>query len=252
MAYKSVCTIVTLSSRDSSITDIKANSNRTMSKKRRTPNICCKWVSSSARPLLICGKSFQAATAHSFHLSEDLALQSVTSVPAKSLEIDHRVGYVRAGFDADLVLWDSHPLSTGATAIQVYIDGRATLDPAKVVESLENVPTKDMTSDVAVSRMRPVLSTDVKEKLCAKAHQVGTKIVVTGISTSFLDETSALEESRNLTMVIDNGKIACLDIQQSCASVSADGLTIHLENGFVIPGLTAVTSSLGLAEVRVV
>jgi imidazolonepropionase-like amidohydrolase len=52
--------------------------------------------------------SFQAATAHSFHLSEELALQSVTSVPAKSLEIDHRVGYARAGYDADLVVWDFH------------------------------------------------------------------------------------------------------------------------------------------------
>lgn len=74
----------------------------------------------------------QAATAHAFGLAADLALQSVTSVPAKSLEIDHRVGYLRPGYDADIVVWDSHPLSIGATPLQVYIDGRTTLDTKKV------------------------------------------------------------------------------------------------------------------------
>ena len=76
-----------------------------------------------------------AAAAHSFHLSEDLALQSLTSVPARSLEISRRVEFVRPGFDADILVWDSHHLSVGATPLQVYIDERATLDPNKVKES---------------------------------------------------------------------------------------------------------------------
>jgi imidazolonepropionase-like amidohydrolase len=44
------------------------------------------------------------------------------------LEIGHRVGYTRAGYDADLIVWDSHPLSVGATALNVFIDGKDILD----------------------------------------------------------------------------------------------------------------------------
>jgi urease alpha subunit len=54
-----------------------------------------------------------------------LALSSVTSTPAKALGLDDRIGYVREGYDADLVVWDAHPLSVGAAPLQVYIDGTA-------------------------------------------------------------------------------------------------------------------------------
>lgn len=54
----------------------------------------------------------QPAVAHSFGLPEEKALQAVTSVPAKAIDIDDRVGYVRPGYDGDIVVWDSHPAST--------------------------------------------------------------------------------------------------------------------------------------------
>ena len=48
--------------------------------------------------------------------------------------MDHRIGFVKEGYDADLVIWDSHPLSLGATPKQVFIDGIAQLDDAFVSE----------------------------------------------------------------------------------------------------------------------
>ncbi|KAK7470191.1 hypothetical protein VKT23_001629 [Stygiomarasmius scandens] len=65
----------------------------------------------------------EAQQAHYFGLEEELALKSVTVTPAKVMGMDHRIGYVKEGYDADLVLWDSHPLSLGATPKQVFIDG---------------------------------------------------------------------------------------------------------------------------------
>jgi imidazolonepropionase-like amidohydrolase len=56
-------------------------------------------------------------------LSEDEALSLVTINPAKQLRIDNRVGSLEAGKDADVVIWNNHPLSTYAIADRVYIDG---------------------------------------------------------------------------------------------------------------------------------
>ncbi|MDP1568457.1 MAG: amidohydrolase family protein [Vicinamibacterales bacterium] len=56
-------------------------------------------------------------------LSEDEALALVTINPATQLRIDDRVGSLQVGKDADVVIWNRHPLSTYAIADRVYIDG---------------------------------------------------------------------------------------------------------------------------------
>ena len=61
-------------------------------------------------------------------LSEDEALALVTINPAKQLRIDNRVGSLEAGKDADVVIWNHHPLSTYAIADRVYIDGQQYYD----------------------------------------------------------------------------------------------------------------------------
>ena len=45
---------------------------------------------------------------------------------------------LRAGWDADIVIWDSHPLALGATPIQVIIDGIPQLSTKFVVEKPES------------------------------------------------------------------------------------------------------------------
>jgi imidazolonepropionase-like amidohydrolase len=57
------------------------------------------------------------------NVSEEEALKFVTLNPAKLLRIDNRVGSIKPGKDADLVMWSDHPLSTYAIAQQTYIDG---------------------------------------------------------------------------------------------------------------------------------
>ena len=61
-------------------------------------------------------------------LSEDEAFAMVTINPAKQLRIDSRVGSLEAGKDADVVVWNHHPLSTYAIAERVYIDGTVYYD----------------------------------------------------------------------------------------------------------------------------
>ncbi|MFB3166311.1 amidohydrolase [Neobacillus sp. 179-C4.2 HS] len=42
-------------------------------------------------------------------LSEQKALEGITILPARNLRLDHQLGSIEAGKDADLVLWSHHP-----------------------------------------------------------------------------------------------------------------------------------------------
>jgi imidazolonepropionase-like amidohydrolase len=64
-------------------------------------------------------------------MTEDEALAMVTINPAKQLAIDSRVGSIETGKDADLVLFDKHPLSNYAKVQKVLIDGEIYFDRDK-------------------------------------------------------------------------------------------------------------------------
>ncbi len=61
-------------------------------------------------------------------MTEDEALALITINPAKQLDIDKRVGSVEQGKDADLVIYDKHPLSNYAKVQKVLIDGELYFD----------------------------------------------------------------------------------------------------------------------------
>jgi len=56
-------------------------------------------------------------------MSEEDALKMVTLNPAKMLHVDQKVGSVKVGKDADLVLWSDNPLSIYAKAEKTMVDG---------------------------------------------------------------------------------------------------------------------------------
>jgi len=61
-------------------------------------------------------------------LTEQQALELITIRPARHLKIDQRLGSLDAGKDADLVIWNKHPLSSYAVAQKVIIDGQIYFD----------------------------------------------------------------------------------------------------------------------------
>lgn len=56
-------------------------------------------------------------------LSEEEAWKLCTLNPAKMLHVDDRVGSIKAGKDADLVLWNNNPLSVYAKPEMTLVDG---------------------------------------------------------------------------------------------------------------------------------
>ncbi|OIQ23061.1 amidohydrolase family protein [Lacinutrix sp. MedPE-SW] len=62
------------------------------------------------------------------NVSEEEAWKFVTLNPAKLLHIDDRVGSIKVGKDADVVLWSDHPMSIYAKAEKTLIEGATYFD----------------------------------------------------------------------------------------------------------------------------
>jgi imidazolonepropionase-like amidohydrolase len=66
----------------------------------------------------------QATFAVKEGLDTETALRSITLNPARIMGLDDRVGALRAGLDADLVLWSGDPLDVMSRAVRVFVEGR--------------------------------------------------------------------------------------------------------------------------------
>lgn len=64
-------------------------------------------------------------------ISEEDALKMVTLNPAKMLRVDSKVGSIKVGKDADLVLWSDNPLSIYAKSLYTIVDGTVYYDREK-------------------------------------------------------------------------------------------------------------------------
>lgn len=70
------------------------------------------------------------------NVSEEEAWKFVTLNPAKILQVDDKVGSIKVGKDADVVLWSDNPLSIYAKAEKTIIDGIVFYDIEKEKEQL--------------------------------------------------------------------------------------------------------------------
>ena len=70
-------------------------------------------------------------------LSEEEALKTATLNAAKQLGIDHRVGSIEPGKDADLVIWSGHPFSTYSRVETTMIEGEILFDRTRDLQLRE-------------------------------------------------------------------------------------------------------------------
>jgi imidazolonepropionase-like amidohydrolase len=67
---------------------------------------------------------YQAALAVKDGLEPDVALRALTVNPAAMLGLDDRVGALKPGLDADVVIWSGDPLDVMNRALRVFVRGR--------------------------------------------------------------------------------------------------------------------------------
>ncbi|MES2587832.1 MAG: amidohydrolase family protein [Bacteroidota bacterium] len=67
-------------------------------------------------------------------VSEEEAWKMVTLNPAKLLHLDERMGSLKVGKDADVVLWSTNPLSVEAKVETTIVDGEVLFDAKKDLE----------------------------------------------------------------------------------------------------------------------
>ncbi|KAI7500973.1 amidohydrolase [Hortaea werneckii] len=180
---------------------------------------------------------FEAAKAFKNGLPYHVALAGVTSASAELLGLGERIGKVKPGFDADVVVWDSDPLSVGAAPVQVWIDGTPQFEkPVELVkpdaspiearahynDTLEATTT---TRDILLRGVSSVVLPELKRQLSSTTQNTGS-------------------------VLIRNSQIICAgDCEDEAASVDSQPLTVHLRNGHIRTPLTAVGSFLGLVEI---
>jgi len=103
----------------------------------------------SDNPELARRMNLEAAKAVRYgQVEEHEALKMITLYPAAQLRIDDRTGSLAEGKDADLVVWNGHPLSVYSRVEQTWVDGRRYFDreaDQRMREALETERTELMT-----------------------------------------------------------------------------------------------------------
>ncbi|KAF8914186.1 carbohydrate esterase family 9 protein [Gymnopilus junonius] len=206
----------------------------------------------------------EAQQAYYFGLPPNLALASVSSTPAIALGLSHRIGILEEGSDADVVMWDSHPLRLGATPVKVWIDGILQIPvPSKSGEEnhivvgkgkegeewryLPDPPNwdKERQDSIRWDGLPPLGGRKVDDKVVfSNVKEVWKRTQDGDIQQAFKAGSHEIELG---TVVVEAGRMTC--IGKCDDSLYMDAVILDTHGGFISPGLMSFGSRLGLEEI---
>lgn len=169
--------------------------------------------------------------------TEQQALEMVTINPARELGLDHRLGSLEPGKDADVVLFRGHPLDATSRCELALIDGevwfqRAALDKASAAASKARPPRRVVPSAAAAARARALDIPEGKGVYAltgATVHPVGAPEIGDG------------------TVIVSGGKIAA--VGGPATPIPAGATSVDLKGLDVWPGMVDAGSPVGLVEI---
>ncbi|RYG23709.1 hypothetical protein EON82_13155, partial [bacterium] len=161
-------------------------------------------------------------------LNEQQALQLITINGAKELGIDHRTGSIDVGKDADIVIWNGHPLSVYSRVNTTLIDGEVYFQERDAFGL-----TAKSTFKTKLDPFKYVPNTPVPPKASTYAIVGGTVHPVTGATIP------------NGTVVVRNGKIVAVG---SKVAIPAGAVMVNAKGMQVYPGFIDAGTTIGLTE----
>ena len=183
----------------------------------------------------------------------------MTTTPAEVAGYGHRLGFIRENYDADIVVWDSHPLALGATPKQVFIDGIPQLEsphPLKKPDTFQTIPRTPNFDDEA----KKALAYQGLVPLGPRESRKGSTVTIFSNVTSLWRKEGSVVQNlfsglsspgQGGVVVVEKGSITCAGVQSACLGTGTgpDTSTVDLQGGSIAPGLTAFGSPLGLEEI---
>ncbi|KAK4247256.1 hypothetical protein C7999DRAFT_14706 [Corynascus novoguineensis] len=177
---------------------------------------------------------FEAAKAYKYGLPYHAALAAVTTAPAERLGFGNRLGRIKPGFDADVVIWDSDPLSVGAAPVQIWIDSTAQYDkPIKLKKPAAEVIVPDESLSEIPEGPVPM-----------------DEVVFTGVAKVLVDKEVEHLSADNV-VVVKAGGITCIGACESELHAASESNIpiIKLHNGYLTDSFTVFGSKIGLNAV---
>ncbi|KAF8897691.1 carbohydrate esterase family 9 protein [Infundibulicybe gibba] len=210
----------------------------------------------------------EAQQAHHFSLPRHLALASVTSVPAAAAGLAHRIGRLVEGADADVVLWDSHPLQLGATPVHVWIDGimqipvpltekdgKVIVGKGKEGDEWKRAPTvpnwdRERADAIKWQGLPPLQGRQASGRVVFRnVRDVWTRRPGGIIEQVFSASSAKGKGDGFTTVIVQNGGIVCMG-EAPCNMNNVEIFdTVDLHGGSLSPGLMSYGSRLGTEEI---
>ncbi len=163
-------------------------------------------------------------------LDADDAMRLVTYYPAQQLGIDKRTGSLEKGKDADVAVWDGHPLSVYSRCVATVVDGELFFQRKDAFELDKSaVAHAEVTSCATDHHALPLPApAKVYALINGTVHPVSGPVIPGG------------------TVVLQNGRIlavgARVEVPSGATVVDAKGLHVY-------PGMIDAGSQLGLTEI---
>jgi imidazolonepropionase-like amidohydrolase len=190
-------------------------------------------------------------------MSEVEALETITLNGAKQLGLEKRVGTIEVGKDADLAIFNGHPLNSYARCEMTLVEGEVYFqrsDRLKAVPAATPAPAAPVkeTKKIELNPKGSYILKGVTTHIVSNGPMSKTSVVVNKgkISAVVLDEATAKLDGMNVrelgsVPVIDGEKVSI----RKAAEVYPAGATIMDATGLhLYPGMIDAATVLGLTE----
>jgi imidazolonepropionase-like amidohydrolase len=210
-----------------------------------------------------------AKSMHWGGLTEDEVFAFVTINPAKQLKIDQRVGSLEVGKDADVVIWNKHPLSTYAIVDRVYIDGEQYYDRLAEERRLTDANREKTTLAAGEGRTAPSTAPQTPQSSNQQSG-ISNQQGISGQQSAMTDEVPGLGGVQQAALtgpataitnariypisgpVIEKGTVVIrgnrIEAVGANVAVPAGAQVIDARGSEVYPGFIDARTSIGLNE----